>query len=574
MLLAVAGFELRQQLRGHVFWVVFAISMLMVLGSVSVDELRVGLPNEGLRNGAMAIVLTHLVWTLFFLFTSAAFVADAVLRDELTRFAPIIRAAPVGRGAYLFGRFGGAFAAVVLCFVSVPIGMVVGSLMPWVDPATVGPVLPDAYLFAFFVIAIPNLLLGSALGFALATLTRSMTGALIGAVVLLIAIGLGSAELSPLSRLLEPFGTQTISTFYSGAVTLDPPDVVDARTSTLDVFLLGNRLFSLGVSASAIVLTYFGFGRLRRHSRSGIPAAGPPALGTRTQRLVLAQPRHGLRVTLAQLGARVRLEFGQLVLTPAFAVLLILGVTNAAVALWRATDPYGWPDGHVFLADQLIPELFDNFRLVPIVVALFFAGELMWNERERRMHELVGASPLPDALFVLPKLLALAAVLGALALVAALAGAGVQVARDAPVDAAGWLLRFVLPATFDWVLVAVLALFLQAVAPTKLAGWGLMVLYLIGSLALQRLGFDDPIYRYGRYPGWPLPASLSDAPRVGLYQLYWGAFAVMLAALAVVLVGRGVLGGWRRLRVRRPEVQVASGAALVFVVVGVMLGRE
>ena len=52
MLARIAAFELRQQLRGHVFWVVTAISLAMVLGSVGVDALRVGVHPAGLRNGA------------------------------------------------------------------------------------------------------------------------------------------------------------------------------------------------------------------------------------------------------------------------------------------------------------------------------------------------------------------------------------------------------------------------------------------------------------------------------------------------------------------------------------------
>ena len=63
IVIAVAGYELRRQLGGAVLRVVFAISVLMVLGSLWVDELRVGLADEGLRNGAEAIVRTHLVWS-------------------------------------------------------------------------------------------------------------------------------------------------------------------------------------------------------------------------------------------------------------------------------------------------------------------------------------------------------------------------------------------------------------------------------------------------------------------------------------------------------------------------------
>ena len=161
MLRAVAAFELRQQLRSQVFWVVFAISAAMVLGSVGVDALRVGVSAGVLRNGVEAIVQTHLVWTLFFMFTTAALVADAVLRDDITGFAPVMQALPLRRRDYVLGRFAGAFLTVLLCYLSVPLAMLAGASMPWIDPVTVGPVRPLGYAFALGTMAVPNLLLSS-----------------------------------------------------------------------------------------------------------------------------------------------------------------------------------------------------------------------------------------------------------------------------------------------------------------------------------------------------------------------------------------------------------------------------
>ena len=40
MLKAIAAFELRQQLRSHVFAIVTAISALMVFGSITVERIR------------------------------------------------------------------------------------------------------------------------------------------------------------------------------------------------------------------------------------------------------------------------------------------------------------------------------------------------------------------------------------------------------------------------------------------------------------------------------------------------------------------------------------------------------
>ena len=514
MLLAVARFELRQQLRSHVFWVVFAISALMVFGSISVDELRVGLTNQGLRNGATAIVRTHLVWSLFYMFTGAAMVADAVLRDDLSGFGPIIRAAPARRMDYRLGRFLGAVAAVLACFLSVPLALIAGAHAPWVAAASVGPTDAPAMAFSLLLLAVPNLLVSAAFGFGLVTATGSMTGALLGAVVLLVAYGLGSPGAGYGAALIEPFGFAA----YERAIAAWSPGQRDIVVPWLDGALMANRVLWL-VLASVVVLSAC----VRPDPR---PRVAQPREGSDpvTPRAIAAgpfpaRPRSGARSLEAQIAARTRLEFAQVVITPAFGVLLLLGVINAAGALWTAGDPR---TGQATTA-ALVIALLRAFQVVPIVVAGFFAGELMWNERERRVHELVGATPLADSAFVLPKLLALASILVMLALVAAGTAAAVQSARHgAALDPVGYLSWYVLPESFDWLLFAILALFLQAASPSKLAGWGWTVLYLILALTLQKLGLVDPRYRFGLYPGWPMPAALSGADRVGWYRVLLG----------------------------------------------------
>jgi hypothetical protein len=75
-------------------------------------------------------------------------------------------------------------------------------------------------------------------------------------------------------------------------------------------------------------------------------------------------------------------------------------------------------------------------------------------------------------------------------------------------------------------------------APNKLAGWGLLVLFMIAGLALDQAGLDDPSYRYASYPGAPLPPPLSGADDATGYRLMWGAIASVMLAVALLLAGR------------------------------------
>ena len=517
MIARLAWLELRQQVSGRVFWIVSAVSVLMVVGGMAIDELRVGSVDEGALIGAAAIVRTHLVWSLFFLFTAAAFVGEAVLRDETTRFAGLVRATPVVPGSYALGRFVGAFGAVLLCFVSVPAAMVAGAVALGLGSGPAG-----GHLYALFVLAFPNLLLASALFYALAGVTRSMTGCLLGAAGLLTLYGIADESGNAGLAVVDPFGFAAVAGATQGWSLAQR----DAAWPPLAGELLGNRALWLAVAAALVMLgTWLETrGGYRNHwPRSGGTSPREGAEQTFVDRSSPAAPRRVSRARLiaTQISVRTAFEARQIVLTPACAALLIMGLAAAAAA---ATKVSGTP--------ATVAALATSFRLVPVVVALFFAGELFWAEREHNVEPIIAATPVSGAVLVLAKFLALALVLFSMAAASAGAGAATELAMGRSPALRSYLMWYVVPQTYDWLLVGALAMFLQSLAPNKLAGWGYMVFFLIGSLALNKLGWQDPHYRYGGYPGAPLPPALSGAHGVGWYQLGWGATAAAMIALA------------------------------------------
>ena len=122
--------------------------------------------------------------TLFYLFVVTAFVANAIVRDDSSGFAPIVRATSVTANQIVIGRFLGGLFIAWLGYLAVPLGMAAGAAMPWVDPETVGPQKLAYYAWNFAIFALPNILLTCAVLFALATVLRSMMAAYIGAVLL------------------------------------------------------------------------------------------------------------------------------------------------------------------------------------------------------------------------------------------------------------------------------------------------------------------------------------------------------------------------------------------------------
>ena len=569
----VAAFEFRYQLKSPVFWVVAVIFFLLAFGVTTISQISIGLGPSDHRNGPYALAQNHLVFSLFYMFVTTAFVSNVVVRDDETGFGPILRATRVGKFDYLYGRFLGAFAAVAMSFLVVPLAVFLGAMMPWVDSELLGPNRLDAYVFAYVVLALPSLLLTSTMFFALATITRSMMWTYVGVVAFMVLwvignIALGKPEFERDAALWEPLGTAAygLATKYWTASehnTLIPP---------LAGPLLFNRVFVLIASAGFLALA-FGLFRFQTDGLSGrkasagkaisvVEAEPPPAV-----LFTPIAPRYDARWAWAQLAARTRLDMGQVFKSPAYFVLLAVGLFNVAGALWFATDAADYGGAIYPLTRVLLRPLAGSFGLIPMIIAIYYAGELVWRERDRRTHELIDSTPVADWAFVAPKVAAIALVLLSTLAVSVLAAMVSQLAHGyARFEFDKYLLWYLAPQALDVVLLAVLAVFLQTLSGHKFIGWGLMVIYIVTTLTFVNLGFEHNLYNYGGAPDVPT----SDLNRLGRFwigawwfRVYWSAFAVGLVVLTYALWRRGTETRlWPRLR--RLPARLTGKAGLTF----------
>ncbi|MFO0335208.1 MAG: M1 family metallopeptidase, partial [Pseudomonadota bacterium] len=260
--------------------------------------------------------------------------------------------------------------------------------------------------------------------------------------------------------------------------------------------------------------------------------------------------------------------------SPAFFVLLGIGLLNGGAAMWFTGEWYG--TGSYPVTRLLVEALFGSFALIPIIVAIYYAGELVWRDRDRRVHEIVDATAAPDWAHLIPKIVAIVVVLGAVALVGVLAGVLVQLAKGhTDLELGRWFLWFVLPVTITAVHLAVLSVLVQVLVPQKFLGWGVMLLYVVAKVALATAGFEHNLYNYGATPSVPL----SDMNGLGRFwvgrawfQLYWSAVATALVVAAYALWRRGATTELRpRLAAARWRLRGAALGVLV-VALGTALG--
>ncbi len=580
MFLGIMRFEVRYQLRNPVFWVGIAIFFLLGFGITASENVSIGTPGSVHENSPYAIAIATAILTLFYLFIVTAFVANAIVRDDSSGFAPIVRATPVSKSQIVIGRFLGGLMVAWIGYLAVPVGMAIGSMMPWVDPETVGPQKLSYYAWNYALFALPNILLTSALLFALATTLRSMMASYIGAVLLVMGYLVTTSivgqkiEYRDTFALWEPLGNGALRE----ATRYWTQSEMNGRLVELGGTLLFNRIYAIVLGCLFLAFTIWRFSmterapsrrKLRKLAKREAKAARVAAVApTPGGGEIVARESSPSRWT--QFMMRLRVEARQVLTSPGLIVLVLFGIGNTAAMLWLGQSTYGTSDYPTLAAT--ISSVRGGFGIIIIMIAVFYGGELVWRERDRKLNEILDSTPVPAWIMTVPKIVAIFAVLLLVNVGAMATGLFYQLvegAREAGV--AEYLAWFIVPAAIDGLLIAVLAVFAQVLSPNKYVGWAIMFVWFVGTIFLSNMGYSNPLYNYGTTPSVPLSDYNGTAgfwKGAAVLQLYWALFALILAVVAHLLWPRGTDLGLR-VRARRmrrtfagtPMVLVAAAAA-------------
>src|ERR1044071_1620643 len=148
MFAAITKFELKYHLRAPLFYILTLVFFLITFGAVTSDEITIGgsVGNVN-RNAPYVIMLFLLVMSVFGILTTTAFVANSVHRDFELGTDSLFFSSPIKKWQYLGGRFLGSFTVGVMVYLGVVLAILIGSMMPWIDKARLGPfeLFPYAY---------------------------------------------------------------------------------------------------------------------------------------------------------------------------------------------------------------------------------------------------------------------------------------------------------------------------------------------------------------------------------------------------------------------------------------------
>jgi ABC-2 type transport system permease protein len=292
-------------------------------------------------------------------------------------------------------------------------------------------------------------------------------------------------------------------------------------------------------------------------------------LATRArQTLAIAGTSFGM-VTKSAAGV-VALAIALLVVVLAPAVIALRGVSvlpRTAVILALVTGP---------VAEN--PRL--PWVLIPLLI-VYYAGELVWRERDAGLGEIADAMPVPEWVLFAGKFLGLSLALAALMALVAMTAMLVQVRMGYFDFEVGLCLRILFGLQLaDYILFALLVFVAHAVVNQKHAGYLLALIAYLVMLFPSTFGLEHDLLIYGSGPRWTYSDMRGFGPSVGpwlWFKLYWAAWAVLLAVVGRLFWVRGPEHGWRarlqvaRRRFTRATAGVAATAVALLLAVGGIL---
>ena len=578
MFFEILRFELRQQLRAPLFWIIAAVFAALAFILTGTDAVVAGgASGNVLRNAPLVIVRLLNALAPLCMLLAAAFVAGAALRDFDLGTAELVFSTPLRKRDYLGGRFAAGLLVMVAIMLLCALALAVGSSMPWVDAAQLGP--PDwrGYAWGFGVMVLPNLLFIAAALFLLATATRSLLATLIGVIafiVLLSVAGLLTQDVNhyTLAAVLDPFGRRTlqiVTRYWT-------PEQTNRQLPPLDGLLLFNRLLWIGV---AVVLAGIAFAlfrtdregiKLRRRTKRAEPPMLRPAFMASTMALPKVRLASDWRARLIQLRQLAAFDTWGVLRGVPFLVMVAFGLVNLVFALALSGRIYGtatYPVTH-----SVLDIVAGSSHWLLYVIVMFYAGELVWRERNQHSAEVSDAFPLPDWISLAAKVGALLAVIALYMLAGAVFGIGWQLGHGYTHIEPGLYLGTLALQAIPLVLLAVLALFLQVATNNRYLGYLLVIVWFVSQFALPWLHWDHNLYDYAGAPDVPY----SDLNGFGhfivgalWFYAYWACLALALLVLAALLWVRGTERSLReRLREARSRLHVVPAAVLAASLLG------
>jgi ABC-2 type transport system permease protein len=559
MFLEIFLFELKYALKKPSTYVFFSIYFVfyLFLSLAASGVLPLGASdsntylNSAIANASLYLAFNQNILALIHNMIIIAIMATAIQRDFEFNSHSLFFTKPITKFSYFFGRFFGVLTIALFVFSGQLFALLIGSIIGQNQP-TIGPIHLYNYIQPFLYFVVPNTLLFGTIYFSLTTFLRNTTIAYLFTVIFFLFDLAANSVLSDidyqdLAAMLDPYGNKAL-----GKVTQYwTPAEQNERLLSLTGYLLYNRLAWLGFGLLIMWFSYVKFNFSQFLNPSKLFSFKKKEDSYSPQTPAIQHVGELPKVTIStsgkafwnQLSFIARFEYKRIIKSYFFIIMLVLGavlayITSSFSSLIFGTEVYP-------VTYNIVGQTGSMFQFMLSILIIFYSGNLIFNEKQFKVDELVGASPIKSSTLVIGKYLGL---LGSIAL--GLLGA---VITGVIIQSLKGYYKFELDQYFvslygrtfiSLSLVAALCFIIQFMVNNKYVGFviSFIVAFLL-RIIFSQLQLENPLYNFNS-SGPLLPYSDMNGyghttPIFYLFKLYWFAVIVLLFVFAIRFYLRG-----------------------------------
>lgn len=576
-------YEIRYWLRQPAFYIYSGLFVLAACLSIAgeagfFDGPTVSIPSAVLINSPFRLFSGISNFTMFILFLLPAIIGTSINREVKYQLHEVLYSYPFTKPAYLFGKFLSALTIVLLILLGIGIGLIIGTHLPGLNAAKIGPLHWEVYGYLYLVYIIPNVVFFGAIVFTVVALTRNVYAGFISIALLYLVQGmirssLGEIDSAIMLALLDPLGDSAIQ-YYTRYWTMEDQN---SLMLPLQSVILYNRMLWLAISGLLFAAVYVRFD----FSQQGPIFQWRKAIGKRSvkqnfgsiTRIHLPAVRYDFSCW-QQVQASWRLshiDLRYIITSLPFISITLAGFLfvlfkNAAGTTMMGTNSY--PVTWLMLS---FPAALMGF--VIMILTFLYAGMLVHRARMARLNQLVDVSPIPNWVLLSSKFLALIQMQALLLALIMIGGISIQVYRGYPMIEAGhYLFELYALKWIGFIIWAFAALFIQTLFSNPYLGFFLLFIGSMGIDQLQLIGIEQSVFRFNDGDGY----TYSDLNGYGAflgpyfaYKIYWSLAGMVLLIGAGLMWTRGLPHSFgERLRIARSRVKPVASLTLVVLLLG------
>lgn len=583
----IIRFELAYRKGRAANYIYFGIIFLLCFLAVASPVVQIGGAVGQIKpNAPYVISMMTMIMSFALTMITSAIMGVAVLRDFDHNTEALLFSTPMKKWDYLMGRFTGSFIVLILIYCGIWLGIMagfaVGKYVPWTVDWKEKEILAFNawhYFQPFLLFTVTNLFISGVIFFVAGALSRNSIMIYTQGILLIILYELANTfvsdmEYREIAALLDPFALNT----FEHVTRYWTPAERNTLLVPLDGILLYNRLIWLGISVALLVITYFSFSFnvVRNSLVKRKPTAIAKALA-KPEAVVIPVVKQVIK-TSTYIQQLLKSSFFYMKMTIReipFIAIMISGVLFLFVNALNIDQLYGTSS---YPTTFNILGLLNVFDLFFLIIAIFYAGELVWKERQVNINLIIDTTPMPTFVGLFAKFLGLLWIYLGTLFILILCGVIIQASYGYYKFDLGVYFSYLYTSTLSFlVLYTLLAIFLQVIVNNKFLGFALCIVFFIVRAVLSQVGLEHNLWQFasgsiGIY---------SDMNSFGhfvtpfsWFKVYWFAFACFLFSIAVILSVRGseavMKMRWRtgKLRLTRPMLTFIFAVLAVFLFSG------